>query len=80
MNSRVSPFVTDNINLLKILCSPFTKRTVTTAILKTADKHLLSAIAELLLNCKQEAVPKSVKKILTIKKSAGVTKTLEKIA
>ena len=67
MNSRVSPFVTDNINLLKVLCNPVTKRAVTIAIFKTANKQLLSAIAELLLNCKKEAIPKSVKRTLTTK-------------
>ena len=68
MNSKVSPFVIENIDLLNVLCNPATKQIVTKAIFKTANKQLLSAITELILNCKQGLIPKSVQKSLTVKR------------
>ena len=68
MTSKVSPFVSENIELLNVLCDSKTKGSVITAIFKTANNNLLSAIAEILLNCKQETIPKSVQKTLTIKR------------
>ena len=66
--TKISPIVIETIDLLSVLCNPKTKGTVITTILKTADKQLLTAIGEVIINCKISSIPKSVKNIFTVKR------------
>ena len=60
MRSVVSPHVSDNLSLIQVLCNPLTSTKATSKILKNITRPLILAIQELLLNVKQETLPKVI--------------------
>ena len=65
MYKDISPAVTAHITLLLALCDPVTPKRIVQKLLKTADKTLLTAIGELLLNSKDTTLPSKTKNLIT---------------
>ena len=60
MLSNVSEFVSENLSVINAACDPRTTSKITTHLLKTASQRMVLAIEELLLNIKEEKLPKVI--------------------
>ena len=69
MYKDISPAVTTHLSLLLALCDPITPKRIVQQLLKTADKRLLTAIGELLLNSKDTTLSSKSKNLITKKRT-----------
>ena len=60
MPIEVSAFVAANLRLLNTLCDAQTSTKVRNKLLKRANRPMIQAIQELLLNIKEENIPKVI--------------------